>query len=147
MAATRIVIISADEGMADHLAAALRPESYEVVIGSELSGVDLVDEEQPDLVIVDLSSLAARGQFLITDLHRIRSLAAVPILALSPRPRPLDMGVSATVLVPVEGDELRSAVRTLLLRRLAPAALPRPAMPVGRHVAVRATPEHAAQMT
>jgi DNA-binding response OmpR family regulator len=114
MASRRIIVISSSEKLTRGVTSILRPKGYEVITESSASDDELIDEEVPDLVIVDLTSLGEPGQHLIAHLRTTLALAQTPIIVLSMHWRPWDKHVSATVLVPIEADDLTGTVRRLL---------------------------------
>ena len=118
--AQTIVVIEDEAPIADAVAARLRSEGFDVEIaGDGLSGVDLVERIQPDLVVLDLMLSGIDG---IEACRRIQAKRHVPVVMLTARDDETDvlvgLGVGADdyITKPFSQRELVARIRTVLRR-------------------------------
>ncbi|MDH4110918.1 MAG: response regulator transcription factor [Gammaproteobacteria bacterium] len=124
----RVLIIEDDPGMRRFLRNTLRVQDYavlEAACGDE--GLRLVEQNEPELVVLDLGLPDRDGMDLIRE---IRNSSNVPILVLSSRSdekgkvMALDLGADDYVSKPFGADELMARIRTALRHRLATEGSP-----------------------
>ena len=120
-----ILIIEDDPDLVTMLVKAL-DEAYKVVqAGDGWTGVDLVSEVKPDLILLDLLLPGIDGWEVC---RRIRHESNVPIIALTALGheqhiiRALDLGADDYVTKPFHVGELRARIRAALRRAGCPAA-------------------------
>ena len=118
--AQTIVVIEDEAPIADAVAARLRSEGFDVEIaGDGLSGVELVERIQPDLVVLDLMLPGIDG---IEACRRIQAKRHVPVVMLTARDDETDvlvgLGVGADdyITKPFSQRELVARIRTVLRR-------------------------------
>lgn len=109
---------------------ALRDHGYKVVMsGAVFDAINIIREEQPDLVLVDLSfpldatnigGPMADGFFFIAWVRRTPEIENVPIMIISGtepvkyQERIADLGIKACLHKPVKKEELLTAIQTIL---------------------------------
>ncbi len=116
----RILIIEDDEAIVKVLRRALMMENYQVDVAYDgESGLTMVRERQPDLIILDLMLPGMDG---IEVCQRLRATGNIPILvltardALQDRIEGLDAGADDYMVKPFELGELLARLRALLRR-------------------------------
>jgi two-component system KDP operon response regulator KdpE len=119
--ATKIAIIEDDAQIRRFLRISLEAHGYQVAEARDgPAGLEIIVNEQPDLVILDLGLPVMDGRELI---RRIREWSDVPILVLSVRGSEdekvgaLDDGANDYVTKPAGISELHARVRVLLRNR------------------------------
>jgi len=119
-AAASILVVDDDAYVCLSLQALLEEEGYRVrTAGSGIEGLRLLQEEPPDLVILDLLMPDMDG---LEVCRRIREVSTVPVLMLTARMeeqehlRTLVAGASGYLIKPVSQDKLRKAIRAALRR-------------------------------
>lgn len=132
MAAPRILVVDDDEAIADLIEIHLLSEGYQVSKASSgPEALRLVEEEQPDLVILDIMMPGMDGLEVCRAIRRERN---VPILMLSAKSEDVDkilglkIGADDYLTKPFNPLELVARVRAQLRRYLTlnPAAAMRP---------------------
>ena len=109
---------------------ALRDYGYKVVMsGGIFDAINIIREEQPDLVLVDLSfpldatnigGPMADGFFFIAWVRRTPEIETIPIMIISGtepvkyKERIADLGIKACLHKPVKKEELLTAIQTIL---------------------------------
>jgi DNA-binding response OmpR family regulator len=121
------VVIEDEEAIASAVAARLRSEGYEVSVAADgPSGIELVEREVPDLVVLDLMLPGIDGLEVCRRIQRDRR---VPVLMLTARDTETDMlvglGVGADdyMTKPFSPRELVARVQAIL-RRVEDASAP-----------------------
>ncbi len=116
----RILVIEDDEAIIKFLRRGLAYERYEVDVATDgLSGLQLAQENTPDLVVLDLMLPGLDG---LEVCRRLRTFSNVPILILTARDSVndrvmgLDMGADDYMVKPFNLDELLARIRALLRR-------------------------------
>lgn len=117
---TKILIIEDDQGILKFLKRGLSYEGYQVITAEDgEKGLDLAEDESPDLVILDLMLPGMDGLEVCQEL---RNSDDIPILMLtakdktSDRVTGLDMGADDYMVKPFEFRELLARIRALLRR-------------------------------
>lgn len=118
--AQTIVVIEDEAPIADAVAARLRSEGFDVEIANDgLSGVELVERIEPDLVVLDLMLPGIDG---LEACRRIQARRHVPVVMLTARDDETDvlvgLGVGADdyITKPFSQRELVARIRTVLRR-------------------------------
>ncbi len=116
----KILIIEDDQGILKFLRRGLTYEGYEVEVAEEgKEGLELAEEEPPDLVILDLMLPGMDG---LEVCRRLRAEGDVPILMLTAKDETndrvtgLDMGADDYMVKPFEFKELLARIRALMRR-------------------------------
>ena len=115
-----IVLIEDDPRIRDSITRALIGRGHNVrSAGTALAGLQLVVEDLPDLVVLDLGLPDVDGRIL---LGRIREHAKVPVIVATARDddaeivRTLDAGADDYVVKPFSAEQLDARIRALLRR-------------------------------
>jgi two-component system response regulator MprA len=124
----RVLVVDDEPAVREALTSSLVFEGYEVVTASDgISAMDRVEQDQPDVVVLDVLMPRMDG---LTACRRLRAQGStVPVLMLTARDMVgdrvtgLDAGADDYLVKPFELDELLARIRALL-RRLGPAAAP-----------------------
>ena len=118
--AQTIVVIEDEESIADAVAARLRSEGFAVEVANDgLTGVDMVERVQPDLVVLDLMLPGLDG---LEVCRRIQTTRHVPVVMLTARDDETDvlvgLGVGADdyITKPFSQRELVARIRAVLRR-------------------------------
>lgn len=126
---SRILVVEDDAAILRGLEDNLKFDSHEVLAASDgEAGYRLIQEKQPDLIILDLMLPKLSGYELCRRLRNERS--TTPILMLTARGEEgdrvlgLDLGADDYVTKPFSVRELLARVRALLRRAHPPRALP-----------------------
>ena len=121
----RILIVDDEPNILGTLAPLLRARGYDVFTAmSGRAGIETVDREKPDLIVLDLGLPDIDG---VEVCREIRESHAVPIVVLSARGaegdkvRALDVGADDYVTKPFGAEELLARIRAALRRSDAPA--------------------------
>lgn len=116
----RILIVDDEEGLRELVKINLEHEGYGVVQAENgAEGLNLVREEKPDLVILDVMMPEMDGWEVCRE---IRSFSTMPVLMLTARSQSqdvvagLDSGADDYLVKPFNMDELNARVRALLRR-------------------------------
>lgn len=115
---TKILVVDDDLYVRRSLQAVLEAEGYQVITAQHgLDGLRLLQEEHPDLVILDALMPDMDGW---ETCRRMRGLSTVPIFILSARQseedrlRSLQAGATEYLIKPVSLNELHARIRTAL---------------------------------
>jgi two-component system, OmpR family, KDP operon response regulator KdpE len=129
-----LVLIEDDAAIRIALQRALSRRGHVVhVAGTAMSGLELVVEQSPDVVVLDLGLPDVDGTQV---LGMIRGISAVPVIVATARDdenemvRVLDLGADDYVVKPFSAEQLEARLRAVL-RRGRPADGPDPALVVG----------------
>lgn len=105
----------------------LEAEHYQVMVAETgLGGIDQAVEQEPDLVILDISLPDIDGYEVARRLRLIPRLSKIPILALTAhvmkgdRERSLEAGCDGYIQKPVDVDRLPSQVEEYMKSEISP---------------------------
>lgn len=122
----RILIVDDEPNIVATVSPLLRARGYDVLSAlNGRAGLDAVDRDKPDLVVLDLGLPDLDG---VEVCREIRQISKVPILVLSARGdegdkvAALDAGADDYVTKPFGAEELLARIRAALRRADAPAA-------------------------
>lgn len=96
------------------------------------AALDLIKAEQPDLVLLDVRMPKLDGYQVATALKQDPATVAIPVMffsalgAPSEKVRGLDLGAEDYLTKPIDAEELKARVRTVLRRRTPPPPPPAP---------------------
>lgn len=117
---TKILLIDDEPRYLRLMEANLVTEGYEVIKASDgLSGVELVAQKNPDLVLVDIMMPGMDG---FATCQRIREFSNVPIIVVTAkgeerdRVKGLDLGADDYIVKPYSATEMLARVRAVLRR-------------------------------
>ena len=116
----KVVLIEDEPTIADTVVYALQSEGYEVEWGNTgESGIALINNESPDIVILDIGLPDMNGFEVF---RKIRSIAEIPVIFLTARNIEIDkvtgleMGADDYIVKPFSPRELTARVRAVLRR-------------------------------
>ena len=118
----RKILVIEDEPVAQaDLQARLKANGYTVALAADAaSALTVVNRERPDLIVLDLGLPAGDGFLVLERLHKIETLAAIPVLVVTGRSDPETrkrveaMGIAPVLVKPVGTEALLAAVRSAL---------------------------------
>ena len=120
---TRILIVDDDQDIARILKFRLQKKGFECVLASNgLEALDRIDDEHPDLVLLDVMMPKMDGFAACREIRRRNAWARIPVIMLtakgdtSDKVNGLSEGADDYVVKPFEFDELLARV-TMVLRR------------------------------
>ena len=115
-----VLVVDDEPKVARLIRHTLAPDGFEVLHAPDgLAGVEMVETERPDLVLLDVMMPRMDG---MQACRRIRELSDVPVIMLtavgveSERIRGLDLGADDYVVKPFSPSELAARVRAVLRR-------------------------------
>lgn len=118
--ARKILIIEDEPHIADAIAYNLKKEGYEAVIASDgENGIEKIQREEPDLVILDLMLPGIDGMEVC---RRVRKRSQIPIIMLTAKEAEIDrvlgleMGADDYITKPFSLRELVARIKTVLRR-------------------------------
>ncbi len=121
---TKILAVDVDSQVRRYLQRSLEEGGYHVILTDEPNRVmDLLEDEQPDLVLLDIVLSGTSGYDL---LRSIREVSGVPVVFLTARDREEDMvnalksGADDYITKPFSPSELLARIEVSLRRRLIP---------------------------
>lgn len=121
----RIAIVEDDPGIRNFIRTAVEQEGWTPeTVGSASGALALVEENPPDLIILDLGLPDMDGTTLI---RKIRKRLPIPIVVLSARTQEhekvnaLDCGADDYLTKPIGGHELKARLRAHLRRKSGPS--------------------------
>jgi two-component system KDP operon response regulator KdpE len=114
----KTVLIIESQQQASRFLRSLLQESFRVLTAGDVRrALPVIQEESPDLIVVNLTSLGSSGP---TFCRELRNWSSAPILAISNLPEErliieaLDAGADGFVTLPLKPGELMARVRALL---------------------------------
>jgi DNA-binding response OmpR family regulator len=117
----KIAIIDDEEAMVQLLSVELESEGYHVLTaGNGVSGLKLIQDKQPDLVLLDIMMPGLNGYEVIKSVKEDPSVCDIPIIMLTARShdediqRGLDLGADDYVTKPFHAGLLVKRISTLL---------------------------------
>lgn len=121
-ATTRVVVVDDDPYVVDVLRTALEQRGYEVVgVTDGETAIEVVEDEHPAAVVLDLAMLGTSGAEVLTRLRRSAATAEVPVVVVSGA-RPADAREAAALadgwlVKPVDPERLAGTVRDVIRRQ------------------------------
>ncbi|MCE5201566.1 MAG: response regulator transcription factor [Synergistaceae bacterium] len=122
--AEKILVVDDEENLAEFVSRALRQNGYRTLCAFDGdSALDLIEEELPDLVILDLMLPMMDGWEVCRRVKAGESTKDIPIIMLTARSSPedavqgLDLGADDYLRKPFPLEELLARVRVLLRRK------------------------------
>lgn len=80
----KIVIVEDDKFLADSIKAKLQQEGYRVVEAADgKAGLDAINREKPDLVVLDLIMPVMSGNTMLHELRKIPAYSTLPVVVLT----------------------------------------------------------------
>jgi DNA-binding response OmpR family regulator len=117
----RILIIEDDPDIARLLALRLRASGYQPSIaGDAVTAMTVVQQEHPDLIVLDLGLPGGDGLLVLERLRAIQRLALLPVIVMtardpdSTRERALEAGATDFFPKPLDMDALLTAIERQL---------------------------------
>lgn len=117
---TRALVIEDDPEIRSTLARVLAARAFEVLEAAKgLTGLQLIIEDNPDIVVLDLGLPDIDGVDL---LRMVRAVSAVPVIVATARDDEaaivalLDAGADDYVVKPFSGEQIEARVRSILRR-------------------------------
>ncbi len=102
----------------------LQAEGYRVLEASNAThAIDVVQNEEPDLVLMDINMPDIDGYTLTTQFKAMNRFSQVPIIALTAnvmkgdRERTLEAGCDGYIQKPIDVDELPNQIKRFLVAR------------------------------
>ncbi len=139
MAATKILVVDGDLNIQRVLVFALKQEGYEVMVASDgASGVAMVGNEHPDLVLMDAAMPRLDGYAATAQIRTAEKGSRVPIILLTSeatvqqRVKGLRAGADDDIVKPFNPAELMARIKALLARGGAGASGDGTSGPLGR---------------
>jgi two-component system, cell cycle response regulator DivK len=118
---TKILIVEDNEMNLDMLSRRLARKGYEIISASDgEAGVSLCKQEQPDVVLMDMSLPGIDGWTATRTLKDDEATAAIPVVALTAhamqddRDKALDAGCDAFATKPIDLPKLLATIQSLL---------------------------------
>ena len=119
----KIVIIEDEQDLAELLAFNLEKEGYQAMVALEgKKGIELVNSERPDLVLLDLMLPDMSGTEICKFLKKQTATSAIPIMMLTAKGEEIDrvvgfeVGADDYVVKPFSSRELALRIKALLRR-------------------------------
>jgi DNA-binding response OmpR family regulator len=116
-----VLVVDDDEAVRDLIAVKLEAAGYRAVLaGDGSAALDLVQDLQPDVIILDVAMPGLDGLSVCYQLHSSPWTARIPVLMLSGRDRQVDIDLGRTVgaddylVKPFSPPELLRRVGSLL---------------------------------
>jgi DNA-binding response OmpR family regulator len=117
----RILIVEDDPDIARLLALRLRASGYQPSIaGDAVTAMTVVQQEHPDLIVLDLGLPGGDGLLVLERLRAIQRLALLPVIVMSARDpdsvreRALEAGATDFFSKPLDMDALLTAIERQL---------------------------------
>lgn len=117
----KILIVDDDKDLAKGLSVRLEANGYVTVFAADArSGMKLVQQEKPDLILLDLGLPDDNGFILMQQLEEIKPPTGIPVIVISGRSGrtykepALIAGAKGYLQKPVDNDELLAACRKAL---------------------------------
>lgn len=118
----RILVVDDDMDIQGSLCIRLRSYGYEVACASDaVMALPMVKKTRPDLIILDIGLPGGDGFLVLDRLHTQPAIAMIPVLVLTGRSetgnkeRAYRAGASAFMQKPVDNEELKETIETLLV--------------------------------
>ncbi|NNM33102.1 MAG: response regulator [Gemmatimonadetes bacterium] len=117
MSARKIVLVEDDQQIGRALTIRLKAAGYEVRIATDgSSGIKAVVDENPDVILLDISMPAGGGFFVAENVQRRPALSHIPIVFITAskapglRKRAFELGAAAFLQKPFRGEELLQTI-------------------------------------
>lgn len=116
----KILIIDDDPGILEVIQIVLEEKGYEVFLDDGRNVQQTVEEEKPDLILLDILLAGRDGKLIARSLKGHKKTAHIPIIFVSAnlnlREKALEAGVNAYLQKPFNIEELEQIVKKNLTR-------------------------------
>ena len=123
----KILVMDDDEITLTVVSELLRKGSRSILVSSDsVEGLQMAQAEKPDLIVLDVYMPSRNGWSVLSELRSLDATRHTPVLILTSESEAQsvdlarEMGVSAYLIKPVDGDVLRRKVDEVLAGRPAP---------------------------
>lgn len=84
MSVARVVMVEDDQWFADTVKRQLEKNGMEVVVAHDgPTAIDVIDDEMPDVIVLDMLLRTTTGMALLHELRSYKDLASIPVVILS----------------------------------------------------------------
>lgn len=117
MSGRKIVVVEDDQDIGRALTVRLKAAGYEVRIATDgSSGIKAVVDENPDVILLDISMPAGGGFFVAENVQRRPALSHIPIVFITAskapglRAKAFELGATAFLQKPFRSEELLQTI-------------------------------------
>ncbi|MGE0268385.1 MAG: response regulator [Candidatus Omnitrophota bacterium] len=115
----KILVIDDESTSVRLLQSRLELEGFDVIVARDGDvGLEKVQTECPDLVVLDVEMPRMNGYFFISELRKINERARLPVIVLSSHKENIsaftNKGVVDYIIKPIDFDKLLQAIRSVL---------------------------------
>lgn len=115
----KILVIDDDATSIRLLQSRLEVEGFRIIIARDGDvGLEKVQKEQPELIILDVEMPRMNGYFFITELRKMKGYEHLPIVVLTSHPDKIDVftakGIAHYMTKPINFDVLIETIKSIL---------------------------------